>query len=223
MKEPKKAGRKASGDGNVVIDLGEKIEAQLRQTSMAGQGGNVKRPTSSRPGSSRSGAHSRTMGGYRPWYASRWSRMGAGKSLTTRIGLPETTRVPGMMTGTLVGIGVNRTLLRLSPLVIDNKSQILHDAIAFVAGLVPYLARRNSPVALGVAIPGLVVLGGSMFDALLDYVGLEQAPGLSGSRPQQQTRPGTTAARQKLNTIQNRINQPRGPVAPRVVARPSYA
>ena len=223
-KKPQKAGRAPSGSGNVTIDLGEKIEAKLRQTSMAGA-----KPSSSklanRPGSYRPGGYRPGMfGGYRPWYASRWN-MGEGKTIADRLGFPRETRVSGVLTGTLVGIGVNRALVRLSPMLIKNDSKLLHEGIAFVAGLVPFLVKRQSAMALGVAVPGFIYLGGTLVDALFDYIGWV-SPALQGAQRPTQRYDAAMASRQKLAALAQRPQVPvqaRPAVAPRVVAQPSFA
>lgn len=226
-KKPHKAGQSSSGSGNVTIDLGEKIEAKLRQAGMAGTGMGAK--ASSKPGGYRPGGYRPGMfGSYRPWYASRWSALGGGSQLgKMMLGLPETVNTGKMLTGSLLGIAANRALVRLSPYVIQNPSRLLHEAIAFVVGMVPYVVKRDSPVALGVAVPGFVFLGGALVDSLFDYVGFKPPRALEGPRPQQGHAGGgggQMAARQRLANLQTRMAQhaqgaPRA-AAPRVVAQP---
>jgi hypothetical protein len=214
--KPQKAGRTQSGSGNVVIDLGEKIEAKLRQasTSIAGKStgmshraaGNAYRPGGYKPG---------MFGGYRPWYASGYRSSIGQWDLGQKLGLPTDTKVAGLLTGALVGTAVNRALMRLTPKLIANDSRLLHEGIAFVAGIVPFVVKRGSPMALGVAVPGLVFLGGALADALFDYVGFEK-PALRGG----QVSGSASAARQKLADIQARINAAGvRPGTPRVVAQ----
>lgn len=210
-KKPQKgAGR--DGKGNVTIDLGETIEKKLRAASMSGGAG---KGSLSRPGYRSGGYRPGMYGGYRPWYASRFSSSGGNWALGQRLGLPESLKTSDALTGIGLGIAGGRALVRVTPDIIKTDSKLAHEAIAFGVGLVPLLAKRNS-LTMGVALPGAVFLGGAVVDWLLDQVGMVK-PALRGSGAPRQGADAALAARQKLADIQARI-RPAG--APRVVAVP---
>jgi hypothetical protein len=221
-KSTKGAGPKESG--NITVDLGEAIDKRLRSAigearkepaKMAGgyRPGmfNGYRPGAGRPGFGRPALG----GGFRPWYQGRESRFGSlglGK-----LGIQSETKTWDLLTGMGIGVVGNRALLRVSPNLIQMKNPLLHNAIAFVVGVIPALVKQNS-ITLGVAVPGAVYLAGSMVDWALSAIGIAQ-PSLGSS--QGATRHGVDAAlaaRERLAQIQRSV-------APRAVAAParSYA
>lgn len=220
-KAQKGAGRPKGGSGNVTIDLGETIEKKLRSVGMSG--GASSRPASRgmyRPGGYRPGM----FGGYRPWYASRYSSLGDKWSLGAKLGLPEETKTSQLLTGSLLGIAGNRALVRVTPELISSRSKLLHEGIAFGAGLIPMLVKRNS-MTVGVALPGLVFFGGSLVDWVLDMVGMPK-PALTGAAPGRSGADAAWSARQKLASIQSRMNpqaQAQQAYRQRVVAQPRTA
>lgn len=223
-KAQKGAGRSQSGSGNVTIDLGESIERKLRSAGLSGGASrHPHRPGSYRPGGYRPGM----FGGYRPWYASRYSSLGDRFNrwtLGAKLGLPSETKTSELLTGSLLGIAGNRALVRVTPELIASRSKLLHEGIAFGAGLIPLLVKRNS-MTVGVAIPGLVFFGGSLVDWLLDMVGMPK-PALQGTAPGRSGADAAWSARQKLANIQSRMNQPaqaQSAYRQRVVAQPRYA
>lgn len=216
--KPKVAGRSASG--NVTVDLGEAIEkkirnAGLRRTEVAGVGPSWRtgRTSSFRPG---------MYGGYRPWLG-RFSRPWLGQegvlAPVTRSLLPveiRTVKTGSLIGGLGLGIVANRILMRISPMLWKNPSLMLHEGIAFVAGLLPVLIQRSA-TTVGLAVPGAVALGGSLVDLLLNLANVPQ-PALSGSAGSQRVGDASSAARQRLAQIQQRIQAPR-PVQQRAVAQ----
>lgn len=195
MAKSARAGRKANG--NVVIDLGEKVDQRFRRAEMAGKRG---RGVPSRLGSYRPG-----MFGYRPWFANR-ARESGPFSLGKMLDYPKSIETGKALTGTVLGTLGNRVLVRFIPEVVPTNSRLAVDAIAFVAGVVPFLFKRDA-LTVGIAIPGLVFLGGSLSDFLLDQIGLAR-PALAG-RPG--ARPGAhqhaATARERLQQVQARINR----------------
>jgi hypothetical protein len=250
MTKPKQKGAgKGKDTGNVTIDLGETIEKKLRAAGLTGpreqmgKGSTGKTAAASwRPGMF--GGRSGSFGGYQPWYSRSgrpWLGQGAevtafpmpgGRTAFTlipqAIAQVKTTEV---LTGVGLGIVGNRALVRLTPLVWKgNTSRILHEGLAFIAGLIPIFIKRNA-TTLGVALPGAVYLGGTIVDMLFDAIHMP-ANVLKGSQqgsPQVSGADAANAARQKLAAIQQRIQHQPAPVGqvqrplPRVVAQPQYA
>jgi len=232
-KTQKGAGRPSgSASGNVTIDLGETIDKKLRAAGLrtgVGKGSSSAKAIPGRPGALAS-YRPGMFGGFRPWY-SRLGRplmgqdvMAPGKAWTlipTAIQQVKTTEV---FTGLGLGLLGNRALVRLTPMLWRNDSRLLHEGLAFVAGLAPMLFKRNA-TTLGVAVPGAVFLGGSLLDLLFNAVGLKPGMELKGGEGAPRS-DAAMAARQKLAAIQQRINlaqaQPRSQI-PRVVAQPQYA
>lgn len=231
------------GTGNVTIDLGETIEKKLRAAGLTGPREEMGKPGKSstaagwKPGML-AGQRPATYGGYRPWY-SRAGRPWLGQEaaaypsrsftlIPTELATVKTTQV---LTGLGLGIVGNRALVRLTPLMWKgNTSKILHEGMAFLAGLVPIFFKRNA-TTLGVALPGAVFLGGTIVDMILDAVHMPAnvLKGGSGASPQVSGADAANAARQKLAVIQQRIQQPQQPAVqqaqrplPRVVAQPQY-
>lgn len=219
MKKGSGAGRKT--DGNITIDLGEKIDQTIRSASASGKRG-LGRPWLSRPGAAaRQGGYRPGMygfGSFRPWYASA----NKGKFDLGRImKYPESVSTNNALTGVALGTAANRLLARLVPTVLPMvKSKLATDAINFGLGLIPALAKPNS-MTVGVAIPGLVVLAADVTDWLLDWLKMP-APVLSGSLGDARGSAGNAVdARARLAEVQARINRaPQGQTIPRVVARP---
>lgn len=225
----KSAGRKASS-GNVTIDLGETIEKKLRAATMASGASAGKPGLRGYRAGILSGHRSGTVGNYRPWY-SRVGRPWLGQNsyslIPAAIANVKTTEV---LTGLGLGIVGNRAVARLTPMLWPGQSPLLHEGIAFVAGLLPVLIQKNA-TTVGVAIPGGVMLGASLVDALFNWafpasVGVPgavvppPAGGMQGN--------SAMAARQKLASIQARMAQ-QAPVQqqqqplPRVVAQRQFA
>jgi hypothetical protein len=212
----KGAGRASSG--NVTVDLGEAIEkkirdAGLRRTEVAGI------PPSLR-GRYRPGMY----GGFRPWmgrfgHPRPW--LGQESAVSTwRTGLIpvaiQSVKTTSVLTGLGVGLVGNRALVRVTPMLWKNDSKLLHEGLAFVAGLLPLLFKRTA-TTVGVAIPGLVYLGGSLVDLVMNAVGVP-ATALKGSEGAQRI-DASMAARQRLAAIQQKIQAPRAPTQQRVVAQ----
>jgi hypothetical protein len=253
MNKPQKksAGSSRKADsGNVVLDLGEKhtqkisrmIDAKFVQAGLgASQKTELGRPVGLRPGSRFGGrflgrpAHGRPAlgAGYRPWFAGRRPWLGADSLAITNRGVFEIIPVSirqvmtsEVLTGLGLGLLGNRALIRLTPqLWPTNSSKLMHEGIAFAAGLIPLLFKRNA-TTLGVALPGGVYLGGTLIDMLFDAINMPKS-GLSGSQPAHNGgNDAAMAARQKLAAIQQRIQagaQQAPRANPRVVAQPSYA
>lgn len=210
MAKGKNAGRKA--DGNITIDLGEEIGKTLRSSGMAGS---EKRSSLSRPGY-RAGAlgakYRPAMFGYRPLFGgSGFGRSFLGAKMPVSVNTQDT------LTGGLLGTVGNRLVVRFVPGIIGTNSRLAVEAVAFGVGLVPFLVRPNS-TTVGVALPGLVFLAGSLADYLLDQVA-GPGPALQGSRG---SASAAAAARQRLAELHQRINAQRTVGAQRAVARPAY-
>lgn len=234
--KPRGASAKGSGTGNITVDLGEAIDKKLR--SVMGKAETepkrteVGRPGDARPGGYRPGMFggyrpggyrpgmyggSRTgaFGGYRPWYATRESRFGGGMGNPFMgEGIMRQVHVGHMVTGIVIGVVGNRALVRVTPDIIKVDSAVVHDAIAFIVGLIPLLAKQNS-VTVGVALPGTVFLAGSLVDWLLNAIKIKKGPSSIGSpegaAPVRQ--PGAEnalSASRKLADIASRVN----PAAP---------
>lgn len=213
---------KSKSEGNVtVVDLGEEVGKSLnrridRKLKAAGVVGKEKMagPMSSY----RSGGYRPGMFGYRPWYADKQGHaMGASYAEKMR-GLSR----PNLMQlgiGGLIGALGNRALVRVTPDVVKTDSALAHNAIAFVVGLVPVLAKPNS-YTLGVAIPGAAVLMLSLFDYAMDYVGIKK-PALRGpvAGAPRASIDAAVAARQKLADVHNRMNHPVPASSARVTAQ----
>lgn len=248
MKKPQKsAGRKAE-TGNVVVDLGEKHHARIdkmiqSKLAAAGVTGRTEVGKSSlfrgsklgTPGKFRPGA---LQGGFRPWYA-RHGRSGSTSGrLGNRFGRPavgqgfafaprswgfipssiSSVKTSQVLTGLGLGILGNRALARIVPSLWQGVSSLTANGVAFAAGLIPLLFKRNA-TTFGVALPGTVLLGSALVDSLFNWIGMPSAMagGMRGVD-------GTSAARQKLQAMQQRINTGgvRAPL-PQVFARPQVA
>jgi hypothetical protein len=169
------------------------------------------RPSFGRPGFNRP-ALGGNGGSFKPWYADRDSRFGSSLSMGA-LGIRPQINTWEMLSGAGIGLIGNRALVRVTPQIpfLKNPSALLHNAIAFVVGVVPALVKQNS-VTLGVAVPGAVYLAGSVVDWAFDAIGIAR-PALSGGvRAPQAGVDAALAARQRLVEMQNRVN-PRGAAA----------
>lgn len=215
MKKSSGAGRKT--DGNITVDLGEKLDRVIRTASMAGKGaqiGSRGKPGYRPAGSYRPGMWG--MGAYRPWYSQK-----SGFNLGKILDYPQSLSTNDALTGALLGTAGNRLVARFVPDIIPTNSRLAVDAIAFGVGLIPLLAKPNA-MTVGVALPGLVFLAGSLSDMLLDMVGMAR-PALSGGHGGSPAHLQAQAARQRLAEVQARINRQAVPAGvPRVVAQPAY-
>lgn len=219
QKSKKGAGPKESG--NITVDLGEAIDKRLRSAlgesrkeapaKMAGY-----RPGmfngSYRPGG-RPGFGRPALGGFRPpWQQNRESRFGSlglGK-----LGIQTETKTWDLLTGMGIGVIGNRALLRVSgSLPMFPKNALLHNAVAFVVGVIPALVKQNS-VTLGVAVPGAVFLAASMVDWAMNAIGIAQPSLGSALGAPRHGVDAALAARQRLAAIQSGV-------APRAVAAPA--
>lgn len=246
MKSAKKsagASRKAD-NGNVTLDLGEKHSEKIQEMvnekfAAAGMAGVAQRTQIGRPGFLGRPSSGRFLGrpalgaGYRPWlsrFGGRRPFMGndAGAMVTTNRGMYsiipmelQQVKTGQLLTGLGLGILGNRALVRLTPnLWKGNNSRLLHEGIAFAAGLIPLLFKRNA-TTLGVALPGAVYLGGTLVDMLFTAVGMPASPSLAGAEfGRAQGVDAALVARQKLAAIQNRLQVPAAQRSvPRVVAQ----
>lgn len=194
-------------------------------------------------------------GGYRPWYSrfgrpsgapalgSRFGRPGSSLGRRPWLGqegaiawapgagafqLPMSLRqvaTGNLLTGLGLGLLGNRALVRLTPQLWPNPNKLMHEGIAFAAGLIPMLFQRNA-ATLGVALPGAVYFLGTAVDKLFTWIGIPQATLAGAQNDNSAGANAALAARQKLAAIQNRIQSPavqpnRG--VPRVVAQPQYS
>lgn len=247
QKSKKGAGRKADGPGVTTIDLGEKhynkidsmvtkaVNTKLADAGVSLRAGMAGKASPARPEPAKLGnglsGYRPGMFGRQPWY-SRFGRPWLGQetaTVTTERSrtylIPEAVRqvkTAELLTGAGLGLVGNRALVRLTPLLWKNNSLLLHQGLAFVLGAIPLLFKRNA-VTLGVALPGAFYLGGTLVDMVFDWVKMPK-PTLSGAETAQAAQDATWQARQKLASVQNRINQGSQQRAlPRVVAQPQYA
>lgn len=236
MKSKKKSAGKAN-DGNVTVDLGEKhhqkiermIESKLATAGMAGSSGLAASRFGGKPGVS--GRPGMFGGGYKPWY-SRFGKpwLGQDAAAITAFQAPgrrfniipmeiQTVKTADVVTGMALGLLGNRALVRLTPkLWASNNSKLVHEGIAFAAGLLPMLFKRNA-MTVGVALPGAVYFAGTLVDMLYNAVGMPSATLAGGNGASQATDPNQ-GARQRLAQIQQRINTPQAAQRslPRVMA-----
>lgn len=221
--------------GNVTIDLGETIEKKLLA---AGLRTDLGKSPALRTGNLKGGPvgarGTGLFGGYRPWY-DRFGRPSMGETTASKVFNLIPTAIRQVQTHQLLGglgLGIlgNRTLVRLTPRLVNTNSKLLVEGIAFLAGLVPLMFSRNA-YTMGTAIPGAIMLASTIVDRGLDMVGLGAVPGaeLRGAASGQGAS-SASAARQKLASIQNRINVAQATVQgqtsaqhplPRVVAKVS--
>lgn len=236
-KASKSAGRSKGGNVPVnVFDLGEKIDKKLDMTIAdklreAGLRTGVGKTSSGNVKPGAFGGYKPAMfGGYRPWY-SRFGRPGLGQEVVTERKFTlipttlQTTKTTEVLTGLGLGLLGNRALVRVTPALWKNDSKLLHEGLAFVAGVIPMIFKRNG-TTLGVAVPGAVMLGGTLLDKLFDAILGPPSLSLKGAEGAPRA-DAALAARQKLAVIQQRINlaqaQAQKPPNPRVVAQPQYA
>lgn len=216
-------GKSKKAVGNVVVDLGEKIDGVIRRSKMAGPAASKFRMGARpglaprhafllghRPGMVRSPFRRPMLGaGWRPGYApARWE-------LGTKLGIPEQLNTGQAMGGALIGTLGNRLLVRVVPGVVNLTSRLAVEAIAFGVGLIPFLAKRNS-VTTGVALPGVVFLAGSLADYAYDLVGVAK-PALTGAQVGAKAVDQAAAARQRLQALQSRLRPAARPAAPAIV------
>jgi len=225
--------KKLQGAGaNVAdLDLGKAATEKIR-TEVADQirmAGNDKARGANVTGGSRlsrfSGGYRPGMyGGYRPSWANRFSSsMGAGSwKLGDMLKLPQNMRETGkdLLVGGLVGTVANRVVTWVVPGLVKTQSKLATEAIGFAVGLIPYLVKQNA-MTVGVALPGLFFLAGSLTEWAIGKTNLLGAkPALAGGAPA--LAGGNTdavlAARRKLAEVQARIAEARRGV-PRVVAQ----
>jgi hypothetical protein len=235
MKSKKKSAGKAN-DGNVTVDLGEKhhqkiermIESKLATAGMSGaQSGLASRFGSKAGVSGRPGMFG---GGYKPWY-SRFGKpwLGQDAAAITSYSMPgrrfniipmeiQTVKTADVVTGMALGLLGNRALVRLTPKLwaVAQTNAMVNEGIAFVAGMLPMLFKRNA-MTVGVALPGAVYFAGTLVDMLYTAVGMPAKPAnMSGA----QAADPNQGARQRLAQIQQRINTPQAAQRslPRVMA-----
>jgi hypothetical protein len=222
MKSKKKSAGKA-GDGNVTVDLGEKhhqkiermIESKLATAGMAGaptgMASRFAKPSGSgRPGMFGAGYKPRNSRFGKPWLGQGDATMTAYSAPGRRFNIipveVQTVKTADVLTGMGLGLIGNRALVRLTPrLWAGNNSRLVHEGIAFVAGLLPMLFKRNS-MTVGVAVPGAIYFAGTLVDMLFNAVGMPTAT-LAGGNGAPQADPNL-GARARLAQIQQRINTP---------------
>lgn len=237
MKSKKKSAGKAN-DGNVTVDLGEKhhqkiermIESKLATAGMAGAPSGLASRFGSKAGVS--GRPGMFGGGYKPWY-SRFGKpwLGQDASSITAFSMPgrrfniipmeiQTVKTADVLTGAALGLLGNRALVRLVPKlwVSASSNALLNEGVAFAAGLLPMLFKRNA-MTVGVALPGAVYFAGTLVDMLYDAVKMPAKPAnMSGSNGAPVD--PNSGARARLAQIQQRINTPQAAQRslPRVMA-----
>lgn len=180
------------------------------------------RPGANRPGGQRPGM----FGGYRPWYATRESRFGGSVgSPFLGAGVMREVHIGHLVGGIAVGIAGNRALVRVTPDIIKVDHAVVHDAIAFVVGLIPLLAKQNS-FTVGAALPGTVFLAGSLVDWILNSLNVKKGPSSIGSpqggAPVRQGTGDALSASRKLADIASRVQYQQPPAAagaPRIYAQ----
>lgn len=236
MKSKSKKSAGKANDGNVTVDLGEKhhqkiermIESKLATAGMSGARPGLNLPSRFGGRPSVSGRPGMFGGGYKPWY-SRFGKpwLGQDAASITAFTAPsrrfniipievQTVKTADVLTGVALGLLGNRALVRLTPkLWQSNTNPVVHEGIAFAAGLLPMLFKRNA-MTVGVALPGAVYFAGTLVDMLYNAVGMPPKPAnMSGAQadPNQ-------GARQRLAQIQQRINTPQAAQRslPRVMA-----
>ena len=222
--------KKLQGAGaNVAdLDLGKAATEKIR-TEVADQirmAGNDKARGANVTGGSRlsrfSGGYRPGMyGGYRPSWANRFaSGLGGDWKLGAMLRLPENMKGRDLLVGGVVGTVANRVVTWVVPGLVKTQSKLATEAIGFAVGLIPYLVKQNA-MTVGVALPGLFFLAGSLTEWAIGKTNLLGAkPALAGGAPA--LAGGNTdavlAARRKLAEVQARIAEARRGV-PRVVAQ----
>jgi hypothetical protein len=219
--------------GNVtVVDLGEDIDKHLnrridQKLKAAGVAEIPSKEKMAGPGY-RAGGYRPGMFGHRPWYADRESKFGhaMGSSYAERFRGLSRPNLAHMAVGAGIGgLGI-AGLMRVTPDIVKSDLAMVHSGLAFLVGLVPVLAKPNS-YTLGVALPGTVALGLSIFNWGLDALGISK-PALRGiGGPAAAPRAGLDAAvsaRDKLAQVHGRMTSRPGAQAPqaapaRVVAQ----
>lgn len=237
-----KAGKKKiSASGNVpdIIDLGERIGKKLDKTigekiRAAGLRTEVGKSKSGNVKAGAFGGYRPGMfGGYRPWY-SRFGNPKLGQDAVAYTAarnqfslIPaslQTVKTSQVLTGLGLGLLGNRALVYLTPMAWKNDSKVLHEGLAFVAGLLPLLFKRNA-TTLGAASVGGVMFGAALLDQVINAVMPARNLTLKGGEGAARV-DAVGQARQKLAAISQRMSvaqQPQRQNVPRVVAQPQYA
>jgi hypothetical protein len=202
--------------GNIVVDLGEEVGKNLdrridRKLAAAGVSLAEKREKMAGPGEGRfsgykPGGYKPGMFGYRPWYADKGAAMGSSESYGARWRGLMRPNLGKFAVGALVGALGNVALMRVTPDIVKTDLGLVHSGLAFVAGLVPVLARPNS-YTLGAAAPGTILLAASLFNYALDGIGVKK-PALRGSEPAAPGIEARISARAKLNEVHQKILNP---------------
>lgn len=219
-----KRGSKKAGTGNITIDLGETIEKKLRAAGLSSGEGRAKMagPSGRRLGMFAGGRSGAVAGGHRPWY-SRFGRpwMGQEPRAGAYTFIPPaiaSVKTSDVLTGLALGTVMNRATVRITKALWQGQSEMLYDGIGVVVGLIPLLIKRSGTM-LGVAVPGAVMFGAALVDALGDLA-LGKAE-MAGS-PRVGAADAAQSARQRLASIQARIAAPQQQRnLPRVVAQPA--
>lgn len=200
--------------GNVtVVDIGEEIDKHMnrridQKLKAAGVTGAPDKEKMAGYGY-KAGGYRPGMFGHRPWYADRQSKFGhtMGSSYMERFRGLSRPNLGHLAVGAGIGgLGI-AGLMRVTPDIVKSDQAMVHSGIAFLVGLVPVLAKPNS-YTLGVALPGTVALGLSIFNWGLDSLGISK-PVLRGiGGPAAAPRKGIEAAvsaREKLADVHNRM------------------
>lgn len=224
MKNKLQSGVNVTEDGGDSAAIRTQIAEQIRMA------GNDKARGANVTGGSKlarvSGGYRPGMyGGYRPSWANRFSSgLGSGNwKLGEILKLPANMRETGkdLLVGGLVGTVANRVVTWVVPGLVKTQSKLATEAIGFAVGLVPYLVKQNA-MTVGVALPGLFFLAGSLTEWAIGKTNLLGAkPALSGAAPANLAGgDAVLAARRKLAEVQARIAQARqAATVPRVAAQ----
>ncbi len=209
--------------GNVtVVDLGEEVDKHIirrvdQKLEAAGVVGKASKETMAGSYGYKAGGYRPGMFGYRPWYADKGaSKFGTlmGSSYSDRWKGLSRPNLSHMAIGAGIGLLGNAALIRVTPDLVKTNSELANDAIAFVVGLIPVIAKPNS-YTLGVAVPGAIKLGWSICSYGLDALGVKK-PALKGGAPSSPavgfTDP-TRAAQQKLAAVHQAMQRPAAPAA----------
>ena len=183
--------------GNVVVDLGEEIDALIQGKKGLGAHG------------SKASWQSRFGGGGSLGYG----KPGVHRSqLGMAIDMPAAVDPVQLLGGTLIGAGVNRILYRAIPAIAGGRitSELLVNGISAGIGVLPYFLARKNSFAVGFAIPGLLTLVNSLFDAVLNAVRILPKPALTGAAP---VMPSLASVRPTIDGIRQRFGAQRPTVS----------
>lgn len=170
---PKTKAKKKKTSGNyTVFDLGEKVDQAVR-----GLGGPQR---SFRPGH---------LGREGNWW------------LGEKFKIPTTLSTKAIIAGGLLGVALNRSLERATPAILGVDKKLVVDAINFGIGIVPFAITQTS-MTVGIALPGLFELGGSLVDMLLDVANVAK-PRLTGSEPRK-----VADGRKKADALRRMADRP---------------